>query len=296
MEKTRFQPMFAARKLDRPDELRYPLLASVKIDGYRAVVKDGVAYTRKLKVITNKFVQKTIRHYHGLDGELCVGPPNHPDLIRRCGAIRRIEGEPDFRFHVFDFWDLPIGYRARLAEARRLISDSNNGRLVLLPQRVIRDAVELRVFENEALADGYEGLILRDPNGRYKHGRSTEREGYLLKLKRWVDGEMRIEGFYEEMENTNEAGTDELGRTKRSKKKEGMVGKGRLGGFIGPDLETGVEVRVGGGFKAHEREEFWKNRKRLVGEIVTYKHFEQTGVHEKRRFTIFRAFRDPNDL
>ena len=298
MKKTKFEPMLAARKLERPDELRYPLLASLKIDGYRAVIRDGVPLSRKLKPIKNKFVHDHLSHprFEGLDGELTIGPPNHPDLIRRMGAIRATEPKPDFMFRVFDNWKFPWLFEKRLRALATLVSDLRDKRIVVIPHKLIEDEVELRVFEDEALSAGYEGLILRDPRGPYKFGRSSENEGWMMKLKRWTDDEMEVTGWEEEFENQNKAEVNELGRTKRSKKKGGLVGKGRLGAWLGKDIKTGVEVRVGSGITAEQRIEWWRIKEQLRGEIVTYKHFDQTGVHEKRRFTIFRAFRDRDDL
>lgn len=298
MKKTTFEPMLAARKV--PADLTFPKLASFKIDGYRAVIKSSVALSRKLKAIPNRYVQKILgdSRLNGLDGELTVGPPNAPNLIGRMGEVRREEGEPEFTFWVFDHCEITAGFQARHGLARSVVEDIRSKRnmirphIQLLTHIVVRNQAELDKFEEEALALGYEGVMLRDAMGPYKYGRSTEKEQYLIKVKRWEDGEMRIERFEEEMENTNEATKNELGRTKRSSAKAGLVGKGRLGAFIGPDLETGVEVRVGGGFTAQMRLEFWKNKKKYKGQVVTYKHFAATGVKDKRRFTIFRAFRE----
>lgn len=294
----KFKPMLAARKL--PPKLEYPYMVSPKLDGYRLICMNGVAYSRRLKPIRNVFVQKYLgkKLYHGLDGETTVGPPNSPTVVQATGAIRAIEGKPDFTFHVFDDFTAEGGFEDRYHEAAERIADQTAGglRVVTLKHVVVHNEEELLAYEQVQLDAGYEGVMLRSLDGPYKYGRSTEKEGYLMKLKRWTDDEMEITGFEEEMENTNEAKKDELGRTKRSSAKAGMVGKGRLGAFLGFDLKTQVEVRVGGGFTAKQREEFWRDRRKLKGEIVTYKHFDKTGVKDKRRFTIFRAFRDRDDL
>jgi DNA ligase-1 len=298
MKKTKFEPMLAARKLERPDELRYPLLVSIKLDGYRATVYENRAVSRKLKPIKNVFTDRYLSkpRFNGLDGELTVGPPNAPDLIQRMGAIRRINGQPDFMFRVFDSHAFAGSFIERYQKLRDYLRGLGDPRIVLIEHQLVKDADQLKVAEEIALDKGYEGLILRDPKGPYKFGRSSELEGWMMKLKRWTDDEMEITGFEEEFENQNKAEVNELGRTKRSKKKGGLVGKGRLGAFLGKDIKTGVEVRVGSGLTAVQRSMYWDMKKQLLGEIVTYKHFDQTGVHEKRRFTIFRAFRDRDDL
>ena len=43
------------------------------------------------------------------------------------------------------------------------------------------------------------------PNAPYKQGRSTVREGYLLKVKTFLDDEATVVRFEERMHNGNEA-------------------------------------------------------------------------------------------
>ena len=96
----------------------------------------------------------------------------------------------------------------------------------------IADAVQLAAYEEECLAAGYEGVMVRTPDSPYKCGRSTEREGWLLKIKRFEDAEAVVLESYEGMTNQNAAELDAFGRTKRSLAQAGMVGRGELGGFI----------------------------------------------------------------
>ena len=57
------------------DKIRLPVFISTKLDGLRAVVIDSVVYSRSLKPIRNKYVQKLFGkpEYNGMDGELVVG-------------------------------------------------------------------------------------------------------------------------------------------------------------------------------------------------------------------------------
>jgi hypothetical protein len=59
-------------------------------------------------------------------------------------------------------------------------------------------------YEELKLAKGFEGIMLRDPTRRYKHGRSTLKEGGLAAIKRFVDAEAVIVDSYEQQENTND--------------------------------------------------------------------------------------------
>jgi DNA ligase-1 len=283
--------------------LKFPQYVSIKLDGWRCVIKDGIALTRSMKPFRNPWVQETfgLDTLDGLDGEICVGPPNAPDLMQKCGALNRKDHEElDATLYVFDYWTAPsLIYDKRLktlTEGKEFLEA--HSRVKLLPQHLIHSLEELQEFETKVLQEGYEGLIIRKPDGLYKYGRSTLKEGHLLKLKRWETREARITGVEEQYENTNEATVDERGYTKRSSAQAGMVGKGTLGAILGTDLKTGVPVRCGGGkgMTAKLRAELWAIREQLPGQLMTYEHFEQTGTKNRYRFSKFVAIRDPDDM
>lgn len=64
-----FKPMLAATVVDRT-KLRFPFLASPKLDGIRCIVLDGQVLSRSLKPIRNKFIVKQLQGLPNLDGEL----------------------------------------------------------------------------------------------------------------------------------------------------------------------------------------------------------------------------------
>jgi DNA ligase-1 len=272
-------------------QLRLPKLASPKLDGIRCLVRDGVALSRKLLPIPNKFVQSVIgrKAYNGLDGELIVGSATAEDVLRvTTSGVMSIEGEPDFEFYVFDDYVMQRDFVTRLHSAV--------GRARTLPRAIpvshqwVHDGLQLDEYEAAQIQLGYEGVMLRDPNAGYKFGRSTAKEQGLLKVKRFEDSEAIVTGAVEEMLNTNAAERDELGRTKRSKAKAGMVGKGTMGALNVRDIHTGVEFQIGSGFTAADRA-----RTDWVGKIVKYKHFP-IGVKDKPRLPVFLAVRDPLDM
>lgn len=147
-----------------------------------------------LKPIRNKFVQAELgrKELNGLDGELIVGEPNAWDCMRKTNSgVMSFNGEPDFSFHVFDYWNRPgIQY----SEATAQINSVKHHRITRVPQTKICQPKELEALEQSVLDDGYEGLMLRRPDGMYKYGRSTLREGYLIKLKRYHQAEAVIVG------------------------------------------------------------------------------------------------------
>jgi len=293
-----FKPMLAGKA---DDTLTYPKLASVKLDGIRCIITPDGPVTRKLLPIPNRALAAALSDPRllGLDGELIGGDPTHPNAMQHStSAVMRENGAADAAmFYVFDHvdhWITPLApFRERLETARAKVANANLPGIKMVFHQEVRDAAGADYFEHCAVEAGYEGMMLRNPEGRYKFGRSTTREGGLLKVKRWQDAEGTIVSVYEGQHNGNVAERDALGRTKRSSAKAGKSGKNTLGGFV---LECpafpGVEVRCAPGvLTAAERETLWIGREALVGRTVTFK-YQPHGVLNAPRFPGFKAFRE----
>lgn len=280
------------------ESLRYPLLGSVKLDGIRATVKDGVLLSRTMTPIPNADTQLrfAIPEFEGLDGELIVGPPNDQNCMQTTmsGVMTR-DGEPNASWYIFDKWNVERPYVQRARVAKELITVFNFEPLKWLSQERIDSPDMLREYEEWAVSEGYEGVILRAPDGPYKQNRSTVKEGYMLKIKRFEDSEAEVLGCYELQHNDNEATIDVRGHTKRSTHKAGKVDAGVLGGFNVRDIYTGVEFDLGTGFTAEQRKNLWEGRRYLTGKLVKYKHFP-IGVVDKPRHPIYLGFRDRRDV
>lgn len=270
-------------------KLKFPVLASPKLDGVRAIIRDGVVLSRSLKPIPNRHVQMMFGRpeLEGLDGELILGDPTHPEAYRRTvSAVMSIEGDPDVDFHVFDRWDRDYPYNEVTL---------SYGLTIPVFSKPIHNMEELEEYEVALLDKGYEGVILRDPQSPYKFGRSTTKEGYLLKLKRFADSEAETIGFEELMHNHNEATINETGHHERSTKQDGLLPADTLGALIVRDIHSGVEFKIGTGFTAAERQKLWNLRATLRGALVKYLYFP-TGSKEKPRFPSFQGFRHRIDL
>jgi len=326
------------------EDVVLPCDASPKIDGYRCIISGGVAYTAALKPHGNLFVQKWAREnaeaLEGLDGELVVGAVNDPNVFENTGgAIRRKDGEPDFTFWVFDclhnpdapFWvrqdDLRIlRHTARYEAAQRIR---------IVPTHRIHTRSELQAIVRHHVTEGFEGTMVRHDKGPYKFGRSTIREGFLLKLKSFVDHEAEVIGVIEEMRNLNKAEKNALGRTERSSHAANKVGKGTLGGFLCRGLNgpfKGVEFSVATGtLTKGQKQALWDDMDGIdpcpldpktglrfcdnlalecgsrcaieteythacIGQVITYKHMEHSGGYAKPRHAGFLRFRPKWDV
>lgn len=281
-------------------KLSYPVLVSPKLDGIRCLISDGVALSRSLKPIPNQYVQDWVKRrsdeLEGLDGELIVGSPTAPDVYNVTqSGIMSAEGRPHFLFYVFDVWDTPtVPYNERRRYESE-VEDNQLGRLVFLYQYRCLNEQEVLFYEQWFTEQGYEGVMIRDPNGLYKYGRSTVKEGYLLKLKRFEDSEAEIIGLEELMHNGNTLEQDNLGHAKRSSHKAGLHRGGTLGALRVRDIHTGVEFAIGTGFSASQREDYWAQGDKLLGQIARYKYLS-VGVKKAPRHPVFLGFRDKRDM
>lgn len=295
-------PSKSAHMLMDLEKLAFPLLASYKVDGFRASVQGSVLYTSGLKPVPNAFARSLFGRsiLNGLDGELVVGEPVGPDVFSRTSSgVTAREGKPEVRFYVFDsFADLAAPFTERVKRAEKIVKAAKVHRVVVLEQFRIDNLQELLTLERCALEAGYEGLMLRSLDGPYKPGpnRATVREGSLLKLKRFEDSEAEIIELIEGATNTNDAKRDELGRQKRSTSKAGKVANGTLGVMIGRDLKTGAIIKIGPGVMKHEeRDELWAIPVLAMGRIARYKFFP-TGTKDAPRFPTFTGWRDASDM
>jgi DNA ligase-1 len=286
-----------------PDDYQItkPMLASRKLDGIRCVVEDGVALSRSLKPIRNEVIQNALSDAlsNHFDGELIVGAANAPNVMQvTTSGVMSASGIPDFTFYVFDYRHPTLytePFSDRYEVLKELVDRHPSSSIQVLEHVMIESTEQLKSFEEQALSEGYEGVILRDPDGHYKFGRNSSRESLMLKVKRFTHSEAIILDSIEQLHNNNKATTNALGLTERSTHKDNKIPAGVLGAWLVRDCETGLQFTIGGGFTAHQRKEFWENRDRYHGKMIRYKSFP-VGVKELPRFPVFDSFRDPDDM
>ena len=124
----------------------------------------------------------------------------------------------------------------------------------------------------KAIAGGYEGIMLKDPEAPYECKRSVA----WLKLKPFIEVSLEVVNV--------EEGT---GRN-----------IGRLGAIVcqGVDDEKTIRVNVGSGFSDSDRDSYWSSRDSLLGQVVEVRADavtqNQDGTYSLRfpRFLRFRGF------
>ena len=279
-----------------PSEWWGNLCQSMKLDGIRSFVEDGVVLSNSRKPIPNRWVQETFGRpeYEGLDGELIVGPPNAEDVYRRTmSAVMSRDGVADADFHLFDVMDPSKIFKERLEIIQRRSEGLERAPVIL--HKFPSCKQEFLDFHNEILDDGMEGSMLRLLSSSYKYGRSTLRQGWLLKFKPFDYYEGVIVGYRAQLHNANEATINEMGHTARSGHKANLIEMDTLGSLDILVPEFDHTCRVGGGFKAAQRKELWEEKESLIGKIIRVKHFP-IGVKDRPRQPIFEGFRVRDDL
>ena len=281
------------------DKINFPVYVSTKFDGIRALVIDSVVYSRSLKPIRNKHVQRLFGkpEYEGFDGELVVGDIYAKDVFQKTtSGVMSEDGEPDVTFHVFDLWSIPTfdyEYRQRDLQEILLDEDKEYPSIVYAMIHLCKNIDDLTFFLEHERNVGGEGLICRSPSGIYKYGRSTPKEQLSIKLKFFETGEFEVVGFEERMHNTNEVTTNELGYKERSSCKENLIPMNTLGSLV---LKYGdTEYRCGTGFSDAQRKEIWENKESYLGKLASIRYMS-VGQAILPRIPSFQGFRDKDDM
>ena len=285
------KPMLAASVSEEQlSALAFPILATPKLDGIR-FLKLGNLKSRTLKNIPNQYIQDLVKDLPDyIDGEIICG--SFQKTTSLCMSDYK---EDHFTLYVFDcFKNQSDPYTVRLDTLKMLdIKTTDKFTVINLFPIVLNSVQEILDYEIKCLSEGYEGVMLRSPDGEYKYGRATFKQQWLLKLKRFVDHEAVVVGFDELMHNDNEAQINELGRTKRQTLQENLTPANTLGSLL---VKMGeIEFKIGSGFNEQQRQEIWDNKEQYLGKLVKFKTFENTGVKVKPRFPVFLGFRAEQD-
>jgi len=262
--------------------LRYPIVGSPKLDGFRCVV-DEVPKSSQMKIWPNLFVCDELSkpEYQGLDGELIVGEPNDPNVFNNSQVLRQIGSKPDFTFYVMDNW-IDGGYSYKERWIDRKLQDF--GRVVVLEQRLLNTPEEVLGYEAWLLEMGFEGAMIRSLDARYKDNRCTFREMNIFKRKPFVECEAVIVNVIEGRQNLNESKMTETGNMRRSSHAANKIPNGTLGSF---ELKSKLwpvtfNAGCGEGYTQRMKQELWNRRNELIGQITTVK-YQKYGSKDRPR-------------
>ena len=295
------------------DDIRFPVVASPKIDGIRFYVKDGVAYSLSNLPLRNKnvqaFVNKHSEFLNDCDGEIFAGSPLDMNLFRNTSSVIMSADRTDnFHMTVFDKIDMPeteyiVRFQTliddKIEYEKTLLGNYNEYRdftetVNVIHTTLIRTMEELLEYEEDTISIGYEGVIVRSLTALYKQGRSTIKEQGIMKIKRFEDAEAVIIGMIEQTTNTNTPIVAESGYLKRSSSKDGLVLNDTLGKLLCRDIH-GNRFTISSGLTDAERKDIWENQSEYVGKYIKFKYFN-VGNYVGYRHPVFLGFRHEDDI
>jgi len=279
-----------------------------KIDGVRGLHTEGYYHGRSNKKHKNVHTTNVFSatEYQKMDGEawLTSAGIGHPRLCNlTSSAMRRHEGAPDITWEVFDMLTdeaLKYGYADRIKMVHEHLAKQHALGLCLkarpIEYHIVKTGEEVLDLDSQFLDRGFEGTVYRLGSSLHKQGRSTLKQGGLIRIKRFIEEEVMVTGFTEGDKNENEKQTNELGHSFRTSHKDNKVPNGMIGNILGYFLSDNREVTAGAGCMTHEeRKYYFDNPQELVGQIIKVKHFPK-GVKDKARFPTFQSFRSEEDM
>jgi DNA ligase-1 len=292
-----FRPILAAPVKGRFDKLRFPLIATPKLDGIRCVIHNGIPYSRSMIPIPNRYTCSMLRDWCHvpLDGELMLRGKD--TFQSQTSAFMSGGGEPDFVYWVFDHVG-PQRYVDRVLRLKEWCEGYAPEFIRFVPTHVLRSLGDLHAYEQKALKLGFEGVCLRKPSARYKNNRSTFNEHHLLKLTWLETSEAEIIGFQESEANWNEPEISPVGLTKRSTARSGKVPKGTLGAFVvkDPKFELPFNIGTGDGLTQALRKAYWEDQNTLLGQLVKYRYKPIGSTKDRPRHPVWLGIRDRRDM
>ena len=314
--KPKFTPLLAPNQQPNLDEINYPLLISNKIDGIRCILYKGEILSRSLKQIQNKQLRKKLqpladytKEYNLiLDGEI-YSPDltfqeivsfvmtmdfSDPKSIKKYGEIKKTPEH--LKFHCFDAikddnLDTPFIDRVQLVETIAMLFPEI---MYSVQEYLLHSKEEIEKHFDIALDNGEEGLILRNPQGKYKCGRCTLKEQNVFKLKPYRTFDAKIINVIQatKVDPNAEKKTNELGRSVTSKKKDDRILIEKASAFLvkyeGKDLKVVIAMTD------IEKEKIWKNRETYIGRWIEYKGM-LIGAKDLPRHPVMERWRKDKD-
>lgn len=137
----------------------------------------------------------------------------------------------------------PTPYETRFEKLSMAIEGASD-RIELVPHIVVESLDAAKVIFEQFLAEGKEGIILKDPKGEWEDKRSKGQ----IKFKGELECDLKITAM--------EEGTGKY--------------SGQLGALICASSDNGIQVRVGSGLTDEQRKNLYTSE--LIGKIVAVKY------------------------
>ena len=295
-----FECMLAHDGANHEAKITGKKLVEPKLDGVRVLTvvdfesRTVQMYSRNGKELNNfphvvKAFEDNLDNFgrsYVFDGEIVS--KSFQDLMTQVHRKDNVEAS-DARLMLFDVIPLVefkqgqsvMGQRRRSAFLKANFSKifSDAGCIEIVAQKefdldVFTDEIEFKDYNKAAVAAGYEGIMIKDPEGKWEGKRSVA----WLKQKPFIEVSLAVTAV--------EEGT---GRN-----------VGKLGAIVCEGIDDGkkIVVNVGSGFTDEQRAEFWEAKDSLIDQIVEVRADAATRSQDSEttwslrfpRFLRFRGF------
>lgn len=267
--------------------IKFPAIVQLKMDGMRfnAIVKDGNVEFRSRNgkeinlrgYLADSFSALSAGRNVVFDGELLV-TQDSGIMDRQTGngilnkAVKGTISDAEASHVMATLWDvIPYeefitgnsnsSYKDRFELLQKLNLDS--GPIRLVAYQIVQTIDQAREVFNTYLADGQEGIILKDLSGKWQ----DKRVKHQIKFKGELECDLEVIGY--------EEGTGKY--------------VGQLGALVCRSRSTDtkpITVSVGSGFNDDHRTELWSIRDSLIGKIVAIKYNARL-VNKQNEYSLF---------
>jgi ATP-dependent DNA ligase len=191
-------PMKVSKYQDHKSKIKFPCFTSAKLNGvnceYRLVngtlkllSRGGEEYPipehqrdeaiKALETLTTE----------SINGEMYIHGEHLQDIMS--ATKKHNELTPKLKFYVFDFPLVQGTYQARCEECYSLLNKLSLKNIIPINVGVAYDHDDIIDMHQEVTSVGYEGVIIRNPNGLYKYNtRSLD----VFKYKTVLDAEFKV--------------------------------------------------------------------------------------------------------
>ncbi|MDD2567356.1 MAG: DNA ligase [Thiovulaceae bacterium] len=232
---------------------------SEKLDGIRAYWDGKNLYTRQMRPIAApEWFTKNLPPF-ALDGELWTKRGDFEAIQSIVMAQSPDERWQNVHYMVFEVPHAKGDFYQRLAQLQVYKNQTNLWPVRIIEQRQCENKKALERFLEEVIAQGGEGVMVKNPHAPYEGGRTQQ----LLKVKTFEDAEAKVVGYKQ--------------------------GKGKYEGMLGSlEVETpdGTRFFLGSGLDTKIRQ----NPPQL-GTIITFKFYGYT-KRGKPKFASFLRVRE----
>jgi len=255
---------FDERRLER---WGFPVLVQPKINGVRCRTKIDKVTALTLRssedneIVSVPHILTEVKHLFSavpalLDGELYVHNTPLGDITSITSRVVNLHPNHDvIEYHIFDI----IDSRADMSQLamvmlsmQKAIEKYKLRHLKVVPTLVVTGIDEIMGCKERWVSEGYEGIIIRKYDGKYVEKRSTE---IMKSKKRRLTPAVVLRAIEEESIHGYKKGTL---------------------GAVECVLDDGTIFKVGTGFTAQEREDWWPTE--LLGKTIVVEYQELTAA------------------